>query len=77
MTVQGLLTVKELSSFLGVSPCTVYRMVEGGGFLSFVVRASASDFRRKPSTHGLIRILRSQCQYWMAPAILALVQIHR
>jgi excisionase family DNA binding protein len=27
---RGLLTVKELSSYLGVSPCTVYRMVEKG-----------------------------------------------
>jgi len=27
---QGLLTVKELSSYLGVSPCTVYRMAEKG-----------------------------------------------
>jgi excisionase family DNA binding protein len=27
---QGLLTVKELSSYLGVSPCAVYRMVEKG-----------------------------------------------
>jgi excisionase family DNA binding protein len=28
MTVQGLLTVKEVASYLGVSPCTVYRLVE-------------------------------------------------
>jgi len=28
MNKQGLLTVKELSSYLGVSPCTVYRLVE-------------------------------------------------
>jgi len=30
MQSQGLLTVKELSSYLRVSPCTVYRWVEGG-----------------------------------------------
>jgi excisionase family DNA binding protein len=29
MLTQGLLTVMELSSNLGVSPCTVYRWVEG------------------------------------------------
>jgi excisionase family DNA binding protein len=28
---QGLLTVKEASAYLGVSPCTVYRWVESGG----------------------------------------------
>lgn len=47
MKVQGLLTVKEAASFLGVSPCTVYRLEKKGGLPSIRGRGLRIRFRQE------------------------------
>jgi excisionase family DNA binding protein len=46
MLIQGLLSVKELSSYLGVSPCTIYRLERKGGLPSIRGRGLGIRFRK-------------------------------
>lgn len=48
---QGLLTVKEAASYLGVSPCTVYRCVEGSE-IRFIKKPSALYDKHRPNPYA-------------------------
>jgi excisionase family DNA binding protein len=47
MTVQGLITVEEVASFLGVSPCTVYRLEKKGDLPSIRGRGLGIRFKKE------------------------------